>query len=599
MSDQIADLYASLRLDSVRYRIDLDAAERKLLGFRGSLTDVTNAAAGIFKGIAFAAVVGGTAAAVSGLIRGVSAASDLGESVSKVGVTFGNQSGIITKAADEMAAQFGTVKGTFLDAASGIGLIAQGAGISGKASADLAVELAKLADDASSFYNVSLEEALGKIKSGLVGESEPLRAFGVLLSEGAVQSEALRLGLAKSSKGLDEQAKVLARVSLIRRGLTKAEGDHARTQDSPKNRQREISGRTTNALTSVGEAVTPIWSELLGQVNAAGKGMGDFFQQNRGEIASWASGVAANIREVIAGAKDLYGSFQQFLGSESGTLIREGVGGAFVWLKGTVASVVGGIGDSLETVGFAMRNWDDIAQITVIQINQGLTDIGATFEWLGTAVGAFINWFSDNWTSIFADALSVTVSLFQSFGDILKGEFEQIKGFLSDPLHFKVDLSKFNPVDQFKKVVDDLSKVDLKAPPLVIPGLKLDHTEADRQIAEITDGIGRREAGRPKRKLAGAATDQPGAPAQAGEDETNASDKKKSKGGLVAGQSYDLAQFAKALQAGAFGTNDPALRTAKATEATRDEMRRLAGAIIKQGAGKFGINPAAIAVGPA
>jgi hypothetical protein len=61
--------------------------------------------------------------------------------------------------------------------------------------------MAKLAADSMSFFDKDFDVALDKIRAGLSGESEPLRAFGVLLSEDAVKAEALALKLAKSSKG--------------------------------------------------------------------------------------------------------------------------------------------------------------------------------------------------------------------------------------------------------------------------------------------------------------------------------------------------------------------------------------------------------------
>jgi hypothetical protein len=578
MGDVIADLVASLRVDSSAFRAGLGQAHQQLLGFSASIGRVSTLASTALTGIAFGGVAAGIGAASVGVFKAVRGASDLTETLGKVGETFKGSSGVVIAAADEMAAKYGTVKKSFLDAASGIGLIAQGVGVAKDASATLGVELAKLGDDAGSFFNVSFEESLQKISSGLVGESEPLRKFGVVLNEAAVQQEALRLGLTKTTKNISEQAKVLARASLIKKGLATASGDRERTKDSPANRQREIAGRTTNALTDVGQAITPIWAELLNQVNSVGTALSGFVAANKASIKAWAQGVVGDIRGVIAGARELYGSFQEFLGSQSGALIREGLGGAFTWLRDTVTGVVSGIGSALETAGIAMRNWDAITQIAGIQIAQALTDVGSRFEWLQVAAGSFLNWFADNWKSIFADAFRVVLTYFGSFVDQIKGQFEQIKGFLSDPLHFEVDFSKFNPVSQFNKVVSDLSKVEFKTPPLVIPRLELDHAESDRQIAEITAGIGRREAERTARKRVsgGAPAAGPGGAAAATAEEAPAP-----KAPARKPEFTDLQTFAKNLQLGALGGKDKvaertlsaAERTAKATEKLAEKMK--------------------------
>jgi hypothetical protein len=593
MGDVIADLVASLRVDSSAFRAGLGQAHQQLLGFSGSINRLLSRASAALTGIAFGGVVAGIGAATVGVFKAVQGASDLTETLGKVGETFKGSSGVVIAAADEMAAKYGTVKKSFLDAASGIGLIAQGVGVAKDASATLGVELAKLGDDAGSFFNVSFEESLQKISSGLVGESEPLRKFGVVLNEAAVQQEALRLGLTKTTKNISEQAKVLARASLIKKGLATASGDRERTKDSPANRQREIAGRTTNALTDVGQAVTPIWAELLNQVNSVGTALSGFVAENKASIKAWAQGVVGDIRGVIAGARDLYASFQEFLGSQSGQLLQSVT--SFNIYRDAFGVTFRDIGDWLETAGFAMRNWDAITQIAGIQIAQALTDVGARFEWLGTAAGAFLNWFSDNWKSIFRDAFTVVLTYFGSFVDILKGQFEQIKGFLSDPLHFEVDFSKFNPVAQFNKVVADLAKVEFKTPPLVIPRLELDHAESDRQIAEITAGIGQREAERAARKrvsggapaAAGAAA---GAPAAAAEAVPKAPASKP--------EFTDLQTFAKNLQLGALsGKDDVARKTLSAAERTARATEKLVEQ--KKNPGGTGLRISDIVTGPA
>ena len=135
-------------------------------------------------------VAAGTAAVGFG-IKAVGAASDLQEQISKVGVVFGQSSGIVTGFANQMAKDFGLPKTAMLEAASSIGLVGKASGLAQADAANLGTGFAKLAADASSFYNVPLEEALAAIQSGLVGEAEPLRRYGVLLSEAAVQQEAV------------------------------------------------------------------------------------------------------------------------------------------------------------------------------------------------------------------------------------------------------------------------------------------------------------------------------------------------------------------------------------------------------------------------
>lgn len=182
-------------------------------------------------GVAKALAVGvgvAAAGAAAGLTKAVLSASDLNETLSKTQQVFGAATGQVTGFADELAKKFGVPKREILDAASNIGLVAKAAGLAEPAAAKMSTELAKLAVDASSFFNVPLDQALEKIRAGLVGEAEPLRSFGVLLSEAAVQAEAQALGLGKASGESSKLAKANLRVSAAEVRLAKAVRDHGR-----------------------------------------------------------------------------------------------------------------------------------------------------------------------------------------------------------------------------------------------------------------------------------------------------------------------------------------------------------------------------------
>jgi hypothetical protein len=584
----------------------LNFVEGRLHVLGGIFQDSGSKASSVFSGIGFgiqqaigSKVVSGVQSLAGSLLGGITGAADLNESLSKVGVTFGPAAGTVTAAADELASKFGIVKQTTLDAASSFGLIAQGAGLSAQESAGLSVSLAKLAADAGSFYNVPTADALEKIRSGLVGESEPLRAFGVLLSETAVQNEAVRLGLSKTTKGLSESAKVTARASLIQAGLSKASGDLARTQDSASNVQRAAAGRFQNAFVEAGGVLLPVYQELIGGVNSLGAGIGTFISENKSVFQGWSSTVVDQIHIVVAGAQDFGASVATFFGSESGALITGGIGAAITWLKDTFLAVVSGIGSAISTVGVMIRNWGDITQIVGITIFQSLSDIGTRFAWLGTAVGAFLNWFGSNWTSIFTDAFSITISVFNAFFQRITGRFQELKAIFSDPTKIlEFDFSKFNPVEDIKAAMAAVAATPLTAPPLVIPELQLDHTAADAQIAEITQGIADREAARTVTTPAAAAADAttpavPGAPGTPTAPGAPAAAAAKAPEARVT----SLEEFAKSLQTGALSAKDKAAQTtADATQRTAVATEQLVQQMKTTGNGKAGPG---YAVGPA
>jgi hypothetical protein len=281
MAWKLADLFVQITGNTTPLLGTLGTVRQKLLGFGAMGLQVGQQfAAGMGGGLSGLLGLVGTAAAgpiaiavtaiaalVGGLIKCTMLASDFNETIAKTEQVFGSSTGKITSAADEMAAKFGVVKTDFMDAASMFGLIAQGAGVAGDKAADMSVSLAKLAADASSFYNTSVDVALEKIRAGLVGESEPLRAFGVMLSEDAVKAKALAMGLAKPGQELTNQMKIMARYQLIQEGLGKASGDLERTGGGFANQWRMFTGQLVNIGTTIGTFVLPAFNLLLRGVN--------------------------------------------------------------------------------------------------------------------------------------------------------------------------------------------------------------------------------------------------------------------------------------------------------------------------------------------
>lgn len=242
------------------------------MGLGGGGGGAGSALAGATAGLASAGAMMAVPALVSTLREGVMGASNLAETVSKVEVIFGDASVKVKDFAGSMAEAFGSNRTEILDAAAGFGLLGKAAGQSQEEAAGFSVVMAKLADDASSFYNVPLTEALTTIKSALVGEAEPIRRFGVLLNEGAVKAEAYRLGVAKVGAELTEGQKVAARSSLIQKGLADATGDHARTAGSFANQWREFTGRMYEFSTTIGSIALPALNGILAVINPVAQG---------------------------------------------------------------------------------------------------------------------------------------------------------------------------------------------------------------------------------------------------------------------------------------------------------------------------------------
>jgi len=188
----------------------------------------------------------------------VAAASDLAESQNKTKIVFGQASAAVLKFGENAADSLGMSENAAISAAAGFGSFFDAANLSEKASADMSTELVGLSSDLASFSNLDPTDVLAKLRSGLAGEAEPLRALGVFLSEAAVKSKAMQMGLVGAHGELSEGARIQARYELIMEQTTKAQGDFARTSDGLANKQRILNAELEDTKAAFGEKLIPI-----------------------------------------------------------------------------------------------------------------------------------------------------------------------------------------------------------------------------------------------------------------------------------------------------------------------------------------------------
>jgi hypothetical protein len=262
--------------------VQIDADDSPLRGALGRTHGLLDGLGTKLAGLGAAVGVG------AGLVKAIQGATDLAETQSKVNTVFGDDAGVVLGFADEAAKKFGLVKQPVLDAAAVFGLMAKGAGMANGEAAGFSNSMAMLAADAASFYNVPLDVALEKIRSGLSGESEPLRAFGVFLSDAAVKAQAAAMGLGTLNGELTEGEKISARAALIQQGLATANGDLARTLDGTANQQRKLMGDLTNALNDFGASIMPVWNSILGVASEAMSGVNAWLTTNKEAIRGFA-----------------------------------------------------------------------------------------------------------------------------------------------------------------------------------------------------------------------------------------------------------------------------------------------------------------------
>lgn len=271
MTGPIASLNAALRWDLA----DFERGTRHIeMSFQKLLTLGRDMAAG-FQQIGQQMTLGITAPMIALGAYTVNAASDLQELQSAFDFTFGSTAKTMNAWAESTGNAMGRATSEMKAGALAMGQLFKQAAPTEEAAARLSQRFTVLAQDAASFYNTSFDEALGKIRSGLSGESEPLRDFGVFLTEAAVKAKALELGMIRVGEELTEQGKIMARAILIQEGLADANGDVERTAGSFANRVRALKANIQELAEEIGKRFLPYAERLVGWAQQAVEWIGN------------------------------------------------------------------------------------------------------------------------------------------------------------------------------------------------------------------------------------------------------------------------------------------------------------------------------------
>jgi hypothetical protein len=238
--------------------------------------------------------LGVAAALVAGGAVGIRAARDQGEAVNKATVTFGRSAPVILEWSKTTARAMGISRTASLQAAGGFGALFQEAGQAPPVAAKFSQSMVKAAADLGSFHDVDPTEVLESLRSGLAGETEPLRRFNIFMSEATLKAFAYKHGIAETGSELTENQKILARQGFILSHVGKASGDFARTADEGANAQRRASAMAEDASAKFGGMLLPAYTKLL----SIGIKLLDWTQKHQTEtkiLIGAAAGLAAGI----------------------------------------------------------------------------------------------------------------------------------------------------------------------------------------------------------------------------------------------------------------------------------------------------------------
>ena len=220
--------------------------------------------------------IGGKVAQIAGAYVGVNAiknaieyASDLTEVQNVVDQTFKNSAGVINEWSKETLNAFGLNELTAKNFAGTMGAMLKSSGVTGNEVVDMSKSIVELAGDMASFYNLDADVAFQKIRSGISGETEPLKQLGINMSVANLEAFALSQGITKAYSSMSQAEQVTLRYQYLMAQTADAQGDFARTSDSFANQLKLLQENWTGLTGQIASYAIPLLTAGLQGLNGA------------------------------------------------------------------------------------------------------------------------------------------------------------------------------------------------------------------------------------------------------------------------------------------------------------------------------------------
>lgn len=299
-------------------------------------------------------------------------------------------------------------QGMFKQITSGFGVVEDKANLMSK-------NLTQLGYDISSFYNISMEEAMLKLQSGIAGEIEPLRRLGYAIDVATLQQVAYEHGIKQSVNTMNQAQKSQLRYLAIMEQSGNVMGDLARTVQTPANAMRILHQEITQLGRALGNILIPILQKIIPWVRAfvevlteAAQAIANLFGFQLPEIDySGLDGLtsgAESAESALGGAADAAKKLKDYtIGIDALNVISPDTGSG----AGT-----GGIGGSGSDLGLDLPEYDFLQGLTgeTNKLKESIKDILENI----VAIGAgFASW-------------KITRSVLKWFDDLKNGKFSKI-----------------------------------------------------------------------------------------------------------------------------------------------------------------------------
>lgn len=211
--------------------------------------------------------LGLTAPIVAMGVKAFKMASDFEQATGKLEVVFQNSSDGMKRWAEDALTTMNLSKATAIQTAADYGALFQGVGISIEKSAEWSKSLTERVADLSNFYDTTTEETISALNSIVTGTVQPMRRFGITMTEANLQQWAFAHGIRKTVREMSESEKVQLRYQFVMDKTKMAVGTTAREADSAGAQMKKFKETVSELGLKFGELLLPVITPVIEAIN--------------------------------------------------------------------------------------------------------------------------------------------------------------------------------------------------------------------------------------------------------------------------------------------------------------------------------------------
>lgn len=284
---------------------------------------------------------------------GIDYASDLAEVQNVVDVTFGSATEAINSWSKECLAAYGMNEVSAKRYAGTLGAMLKSSGLAGDAIVDMSKDMVGLAGDMASFYNLDLETAFEKIRSGISGETEPLKQLGINMSVANLEAYALSQGITTAYNEMSQAEQVMLRYNYLMSTTADAQGDFARTQDSYANQTRLLSESWLEFTGIMAEQLLPVLTTIVSWLN----NIVAFLTENADMVSAVLVGLATTVG-ILAVAWVVHAAAQWLAVAANQDLIVSLLSNPILWIALIIGVLVAAMYRWIQSIGGVKNAWE-------------------------------------------------------------------------------------------------------------------------------------------------------------------------------------------------------------------------------------------------